>query len=329
MDSKIGSLSTSYDAANQRIASEQRLNHRLEWVSTRPELARGPGCEVSATGSAVCDLMAKNGLVLSPTSVSADAPTEPGQDICLVPIAGVGTPTADTIKALKPLQRADVIASLKTYAAALLAVTKAQDRADFDAASGKASAAVGGLVQSAALASGTAAAAAAPLAGLAKASADIALWLIGQELDHKRLEELRAATETACEPVHALAIALAFMLEEQRGDELQLLRQQLEWNIRAVNQLRQQGSAQSYGAAIDAAEASADAFQNIHVTDPDALSNALRDAHDQLVLAVRNNTGQGAALIASLNTFAKYVDQLETAAHNVSETAPTAAGKKS
>jgi hypothetical protein len=187
---------------------------------------------------------------------------------------------------------------------------------------------VGGLVQSAALASG-AGAAAAPLAGaLAKASVDVVLWVIGQALDYQRLEELRAATEKACEPVHALAIALDFILEEQRGNELQELRKQLVWNIRTVNQLRGQGNPQSYGAAIDAAEASADAFQNIRVTDPDALANALRDAHDKLVLAVRNNTGESDALIASLTTFAKYVGQLEIATANVSASASAAAGKK-
>lgn len=329
LSTKSASLGTFYEAADRRIAAEQRLNHRLEWGFTRPVLDFGPGCEVYATQMASCDLIEKGQVpAVAVTPMPETAPNKPVENVCRVNIASVGTPTRGTVKELKPLQRSDVLGSLKAYTAALVAITRAQDRADFDTAAGKVSAAVGGLVQSAALASGTAAAAA-PLAGeLAKASTDVALWLIGQALDYQRLEELRTATETACEPINALAVALGFMLEEQRGNELQELRRQLSWNVRTVNQLRVRGNAQSYGAAIDAAEASADSFQGIRATDLDALANALREAHDKLVLAVRNNTGERDALIVSLTSFAKYVDQLETAASNMSASTATAAGKK-
>jgi hypothetical protein len=307
------SLKTSYDASDKRIAAERRLNHRLEWVFTRPALDFGPGCELSATGSNVCDLVEK-GSIPSTIAQRAPPPAKPAEDICLVQVEGVGTPTQTTVKALEPPQRSDVVASLQHYVAALAAITKAQDRTDFDTAAGKVSAAVGGLVQSAATASGTAAAAA-PVAGtLAKASANLLLWVVGQAFDDQRLRELRDATETACEPVHTLAIALQFILEEQRGNELQELRRQLVYNIKTVNQLRGRGSAKDYGAAIDAAEASADAFQNIRAIDPDRLANSFRTAHDKLVLAIRNNTGESAALIASLSAFGKGVGQLETAA---------------
>lgn len=329
LSTKSGSLGTFYDAASKRIAAERRLNHRLEWVFTRPVLDFGPGCEVNATDLVACDLIEKGQVPTNATaSTPATTPSKSVENICHIKIVGVGTPTRTTVKELRPLQRSDVFASLKAYTAALVAITKAQDRTDFDTAAGKVSAAVGGLVQSAALASGTAAPAAPLIGALAKASTDIALWLVGQALDYQRLEELRTASETACEPIDALAIALNFILEEQRGNELQELRRQLAWNIRTVNQLRVRGSAPNYGAAIDAAEASADAFQSIRATDPDTLANALRDTHDKLVLAVRNNTGERDALVASLTSFAKYVDQFETAASNVSASAATAAGKK-
>lgn len=51
----------------------------------------------------------------------------------------------------------------------------------------------------------------------------MALWLVGQELDYERFRQLRATTEAACEPMHSLAAALEFILEEQRGDELDQL----------------------------------------------------------------------------------------------------------
>src|SRR5580692_11091919 len=67
---EMDSLGTSYSAANKRIAAEQRLNHRLEWSFTRPELDFGPGCEVNAAGSVVCDLIQKGSV-----SLAADAST--------------------------------------------------------------------------------------------------------------------------------------------------------------------------------------------------------------------------------------------------------------
>ena len=109
----------------------------------------------------------------------------------------------------KPLTTADLIKALDNYTAALAAVTKAQDRADFDTAAGKLSAAVGGLAQSA----GPYGAAAAPIA---KASVNIALWFVGEALDDQRLEELRIATRAACEPVHVVTDALGLLLENQR-----------------------------------------------------------------------------------------------------------------
>src|SRR5260370_37647630 len=108
-----------------------------------------------------------------------------------------------------PLQRADLLRALDNYTAALTAITKAQDRADFDNAAAKVSAAVGALAQSA---PGPYGAAAAPVA---KASTNAVLWLVGQDLDYRRLHELQNATRIACEPMHVLANALGVVLAEQ------------------------------------------------------------------------------------------------------------------
>src|SRR5260370_23857539 len=82
-----------------------------------------------------------------------------------------------------PLQRADLLRALDNYTAALAAITKAQDRADFDNAAAKVSSAVGALAHSA---PGPYGAAAAPVA---KASTNAVLWLVGQDLDYRRLQE--------------------------------------------------------------------------------------------------------------------------------------------
>jgi hypothetical protein len=150
--------------------------------------------------------------------------------------------------------------------------------------------------------------------------------VVGQALDHQRLRQLRTSVEEACEPVHVLATAAGVILEEQRGNELDLLHKQMGYQAQNVNKLRGQ-SDQSYGAAIDAVETTADAYQALRVADPDALANALRNAHDQLVLAVRKNDGQTGALIASLTTLSQLVDQLETATGKLAATS-TATGTK-
>ena len=186
------SLNTSYSNTKTRIAAERRLDNRMEWVSTRPaKLFVGPGCVAASTPLDACDLSKVNPPVpaltaLAPTS-SAPTSSKPTEDICRIqqPDVHPDEVNKSKIDALKPVSREDIFASLRDYSAALVAITKAQDRADFDAAAGKVSGAVGGLVASASLASGGVGA---PVFGaVATASADIVLWVVGQALDHQRV----------------------------------------------------------------------------------------------------------------------------------------------
>jgi hypothetical protein len=206
------------------------------------------------------------------------------------PVNAAPSPTNE-----KPLTTADLLKILNNYTAALAAVTKAQDRADFDTAAGKLSAAVGGLAQSA----GPYGAAAAPIA---KASVNIALWFAGQALDYQRLEELRIATRAACEPIHVVTDALGLALDDQRRLRLSGLD---EWSVdmvRTANVARTTPhvSDQTLGAAIDNAQAALAAFETVRVANPTATMRALSDAHDALLVAVRNNDGEFGALIANL-----------------------------
>jgi hypothetical protein len=180
---------------------------------------------------------------------------------------------------------------------------------DFDNAAAKVSAAVGGLAQSAP----PPYSAAAPIA---KASSNAALWLVGQDLHYRRLQELQIATRAACEPIHVLTAALGGMLEGQRKVRLRGLHGLLGLKIEAIKIARTTPhmSEQTYGAAIDDAQAAADAYQTVRATDPQATVQALSDAHDALVVAVRNNDGQFAALITSLQTFAQRANDLASAA---------------
>jgi hypothetical protein len=330
-------LGKSYQTTAQKIHTEQRAARHLAWLNARPDLTFGPGCEPGGNKSVPCDVIETSDLAkaqaaaaITPLETSSPPaqPAKPAEDVCQPGTDAGATPVRQTVAHLTPLQRAEVLDSLKSYAAALVAITKAQDRADFDAAAGKVSAAVGALVQSAADASGEGAAAAPAAGTVAKASTDILLWVVGQSLDWQRWRELRRATAAACEPVHSLAMAVQFMLEEQRDVELRTLRPQLTLYIQAANRLRaSRANDQAYGDAIDRAFTAADSYQAVRVTAPQAAAQSLQEAHDKLVVAVRNDTGQSDALVTSLTTFAKNVSQFETAAQTASAPASSAAKK--
>lgn len=314
---EMGSIDVSYQVSKQKILAERHLGNRIIWIRDKPVLLPGPGCDPRATGPVSCDLIVKGDVTAIPI---ADTPSAQKAalvvDICEGPADPGLTPTIETIRVLTPLQRGGLLKSLDNYTAALADITKAQDRADFDNATSKVSAALGGLVQSAAIASGTAAAAAPVVGTLAKASSNAALWLVGQAHDYQRLQQMRIATGAACRPIHALAIALEFILEEQRGEYLDQLRNLLVLNIQAANIARvsPRVTDQAYGTALDNAEAAADAFQTVRTTNPRATAQTLSDAHDALVVAVRNNNGEFTSFIASLQAFSQQAKDLEAAA---------------
>jgi hypothetical protein len=306
-------IDSSYKDSEQKIVAEQHLSDRIEWIRDKPMLAAGPGCKTDANNSVPCNIIIKEARekkTAEATFTTVATPTDPvgsAKDVC-EPIAGAAapSPSTDSLKALSPTE---LIRRLDDYIAALAALTNAKDRADFDNAAAKVSATVGGLAQSAP----PPYSAAAPVA---KASSNAALWLVGQDLDHRRLEELQSATQTACEPIHVLAEALGVVLTGQRKIRVRGLRHLLGLKIEMVNLAgrKQHVTDQTYGAAIDDAQAAADAFQTVRATDPLATAQALSDAHDALMVAVRNNDGQFAALVARLQIFAQRANDLTAAA---------------
>jgi hypothetical protein len=310
LNTKMGSIDASYQDNAQKILAERHLGNRTLWVHERPELLTGPGCDFDATNSVPCDLVAKGAPLPTVPIAARPKPTAPPASVCETIADLPSAPTTGSSNPPPPLQRADLLKALDNYTAALAAITKAQDRSDFDNAAAKVSAAVGALAQSA---PGPYGAAAAPVA---KASTNAVLWLVGQDLDYRRLRELQNATQIACEPMHVLADALGIVLEEQRDARLRGLYVLLVRKTQALNRARTTPHVtdQAYGAAIDDAEAAADAFQTVRAIDPHATARALRDAHDNLVVAVRNNDGEFAALVASLQTFSQRCNDLATAA---------------
>jgi hypothetical protein len=176
---KMGSIDASYQDNAQRIVAERHLGNRTLWIHDKPVLLTGPGCDLDAANSAPCDLMVKGAPVPTVHVAAKPEPIAPAANVCETITDLPSAPTTDSDKHPPPLQRADLLKALDNYTAALAAITKAQDRADFDNAAAQVSAAVGALAQSA---PGPYGAAAGPVA---KASSSAVLWLVGQDLDYR------------------------------------------------------------------------------------------------------------------------------------------------
>ncbi len=324
LSTKMGSIDASYQDNAQKIVAERHLGNRTLWVHEKPVLLTGPGCDFDAANSVPCDLTAEGTPAPAVHIAGKPEPIAPSGNVCETISDLPSAPTTVSDKHPPPLQRADLLRALDHYTAALAAITKAQDRADFDNAAAEVSAAVGALLQSVPSPYGAAA------APVAKASTNAALWLVGQDLDYRRLHELQNATRVACQPMHLLADALGVVLEEQRDARLRGLFVLLVRKTEALNRARAapRVTDQAYGAAIDDAEAAADAFQTVRDTDPHATAQALRDAHDNLVVAVRNNNGEFAALVSSLQTLSQRAHDLATAAA-ANAAVPSSTEKKS
>jgi hypothetical protein len=73
-------------------------------------------------------------------------------------------------------------------------------------------------------------------------------------------------------------------------------------------------SDQIVGTAIDNAQAAAAAFEAVRVSNPRATLQALSDAHDALVVAVRDNNGEFSALVTNLQTLVMQTQALAAAA---------------
>lgn len=306
LSTAMAAIDTAYQQNAQQIIADRKLQSRLSWVAEKSPLVLTPGC-VDTTGTArtgPCEVVPEGEKVSVIDPPSKSAPAASTGDVCEVVARPASTPAPEAAKVAAPLTSAALVKALDDYAAALAALTKAQDRADFDSAADKLSAAVGGL--------------AGPTAGpLAKASSSMLLWLVGQDLDYRRLRELRIATAAACEPIHTLEGPLERALVTQRHARLLVLGNILVLDMQAVKHARANPRVTDYeyDAAIEKAQAAADAFEAERATDPQATAQALSKVHDELVVAVRSNNGQFKELITALEDFtAKAKDLAATAA---------------
>jgi hypothetical protein len=311
LSAKMTAIDTATKDTTQKIAAEKRQIVLLGWLRDRPDLARGPGCEAGTPVSEPCDLIVvgKPPPPAEPGASKAEAAKPPATkpDVCeAVPVDSASGAPESTKPPAAPT-RESLPKLLDAYYAALVAITNAKDRTDFNTASAQISTAVSGLAQSA----GT------PGAGtLAKAATNAVFWVVGEGFDYQRLEELRRATRAACEPIHVLTDALATWLEEQQNLRLSGLTKLLIEQVQTANRLATTPGVTDaiYAAAIENAQTTADAYQAVKAASPKATMQALSDAHDAFVVAVRNNDGEFKTVVASLTALGQQADAVEAGA---------------
>ena len=54
---KVKSIDSTYQDSKQKIAAEERLTQRAEWILVKPKLAAGLGCDSNAKSSVRCDIV--------------------------------------------------------------------------------------------------------------------------------------------------------------------------------------------------------------------------------------------------------------------------------
>jgi hypothetical protein len=328
---KVAAIGSAYKQNEQKIASEAHMIERAKWVFFKPQLdPPGPGCAPEAKGSVSCEIVPKSQMASAIEPVDATLPRvktaqpdEPSsvrspEYVCEPTTGAAPEPKTDAGNKKEAAPLSDplqVQKALSDYASALAAVTKAKDRADFDTAAAKLSDAVSKM--------------AGPYASAVKASSNVVLWAVGQDLDYRRLQALQNATRLACKPVHTLADALGGFLTGQQHLRVRRLHTLLGARIQAVNTARNNPGVigETYGAALDDAQAAAITLQTVRAADPQATVQALKDAHDALVVAIRNNDGQFDALITSMQTFAQRANDLAAAAAATASTSSQPATK--
>ena len=329
LSTSIGAVAAAYRAGAANATSDRLKSSRLEWAVARPILDMTPGCRLRASqrSDEVCLVRARpTQQAVTTVALPAPAPDRPApdrpsrrsSDVC-TEVAGTIDPRLQAVRGaddLAPVTRDQVVQSLSKYMEGLEALTKASDRAAYDAAAQKVAAAVASLGGTLGGLSSGAGAAVGPVLG---ASTNLALWVVGEALDARRYDLLERSTRAACWPVRILADVLTDVLGEQQRSSMTALVISIGAQINLLNQGRGRLSVAEYLALAETAQADATRFQLLRSIDIPALTLAIAETHDQLALAVHRRDGQFMALVESLTELGGLVNTLVAATRTPSK----------
>jgi hypothetical protein len=313
-----------------------RASLRLAWILPVGLAACSPynfSKEIGAISSGVDQL--SNGFTSGYTAPAADRTALAQLDLtgprarvamassCLVPVSkssqnqipcalyrSGGTPPA--LSGIEQLRDKTVVmlAALKDYAQALVAVTNAADRTAYNAAVAQLSSTVGSLAKQAGP-QGAAASTVAP------AAVNLIGWMVGTALDQQRFDSLQAGVIAASTPLPSGEIPINYVARTAGAGLFALSEARQEALISEVKVLIQPLGPSltdaTYRQGLSAAEAVVTVLDGLRQTDPTAAAAGLAKAHEALVAAVNDPTQNYPSLLKAVGDFANQAAALHIA----------------
>jgi hypothetical protein len=203
-----------------------------------------------------------------------------------------------------------ILAALKDYTHALVAVTNAADSTAYNAAVAQLSSAIGSLTPAA----GPQGAAASTVA---LAAVNLIDWVVGTALDEQRFESLKAGVTAASTPLPNGAIPINYVATTA-GDGLLALSTTRQAVLIAeaqilTNRLGRSLSDAAYRQGLSDAQAVVAVLDGLRRADPTKAAAGLVKAHAALVAAVNNPTSNYPTLVKAVKDFADQAKALDAA----------------
>ena len=281
----VSAVVASYQAGRQAVDAIAMQQRDATFAAGRTRLMLLPGCDQTA-----------------PTGTPPKLP-----DCAIVAFAASPPPPPNPVQAALAAA-APAFDALKSYAAALAAVTSASDETALTQASQTLTSAANGFV--------TALAKVAPHAASAKGAIGPAGGWLGQGIEfylgQRRLAVLRSTVPAMDPAVNELGqVVSAALLDIWQQELLQLgpaMRRAAEpLEETSVSKL----SAADYQVKLSALESEVAAYTQLRAADPTATARAMVAAHHQLAQALIADNGPDQAVLAAVQAFAASAGQLK------------------
>jgi len=281
----VDQLSDGFTSGYAALAADRATKVQLELTGARAKVGLATSC-----------------LVPAPSSSKDQVP-------CALFRLG-GTPPALSGIELERDRTTALLAVLKDYAHALVAVTNAADRTAYNAAVAQLASTVGSLAKEAGPQGGAA-------STVAPAAVNLIGWVVGTALDEQRFESLKAGVTAASTPLANGEVPINYVVTTA-GDGLFALskaRQRVlieEMNI-LIARLGPSLTDAAYRQGLSDAQAVVAVLDGLHHADPTAAAKGLVKAHEALVAAVDDPTRNYPGLVKAVDDFAAQAVALQNA----------------
>jgi hypothetical protein len=296
----VSALVSSYQTGRQSVSTITEQEREQANAAARKRLLLLPGCDQR-----------------DPSGTPPKLP-----DCAIVPFGAAGAPAPTTAEQALA-DAAPAFDALKAYAEALEAVSKAADEKTLNTATQNLATAAGSLTGAVAKldpAAKGASAAIKPLGGLL--GQGIAIYL-----DERRYDALRDTVPSLDPAVQTLGRTVTAALLDIRAHQLGRLQQQMAaqaepLEMASVAKLKPS----DYQAQLSALSATVSAFNLARASDPSQAVAAMQSAHAKLAEALRDGTGEQAAVLETIGGFVAAAQTVDTATKAAAK-APPAGGR--